>query len=317
MAKLFKTILVFVLLLFPLGLGIFGLKKFFPDDFKQLQLQGQNYLVQKIPLFSIYFPPEKKPPPPKKLLDDEKPIPEPEELEYFTNNDVYKAICEKESDHFKPADKFIGCNECPKSIAKDIHDYFTLKYYAKGSIIKKNEHEGIFFMKGCFEDEGTIAIIVRKVFEGWEKVSQFKNVSLDSPPLSFEDEDGFLILVGLKSIHNDNVNRDTLLTLNFKNNKLHTKDLFVSQSPHSLQCNDEYLANMDPPQFISKEKFSIKVDVLGWQDHVSTECKITTKNPNIHLKPKVYELNFIKKGDSFTGESSSQKIINEIEKAQE
>ena len=316
MRKLFKVIVVLFALIIFLSLGIFATKKLFPDYFQTLEDKARIFLVHKITLLANSLAP-KNTLEQKKQNSIEQKIPQlEEEIDYFTNQDIYKALCEDEK-HENSKDKFLGCHRCPKYLDSHSSDYFNLRSFAQGAIIKKGENEAIFFMHGCLEDENTIAIVLRKNFGGWHRVSQFKNIAFDEPPLVFKDVQGFLILIGKRKIMNEITNKETLFALTFKNNKLHSQDIFSIRFASGLKCSYQFLAGMDTPTLISEHKFSIRLDVMGWQDIANSDCKFPSKNINVSLKPDVYTLHFTQKEDSFIGDKATQKIITELEKAQE
>ncbi|MES2614607.1 MAG: hypothetical protein V4591_04240 [Bdellovibrionota bacterium] len=278
-------------------------------------------LAQKIKILESYTQIKKEAPPPKKKVEDEHDAPKPppvvEVKDYFTNQDVYKTICENEKLE-KPQDKFIGCNRCPKYLGAQNKDFFSLLSYASGAVIKKDETESVFFMYGCMEDENNIALILRKGFGGWQRVSQFKGVAFDGFPLSFTDKQGFLILLGkIKKIDKNDVEKEILFSLNFKNNKVHSSDIFSLHSTNSIKCQSSFIANMGSPSLTSKHAFSIPIDVLGWQDDLNSDCKISSRKSRVHLKPSSYTLNFTQKESVFIGDRKTQQIMTELEKAQE
>lgn len=318
MRKLLKALIFIFVLFIPMTLGIFTVKKFFPEDFNRIKEQSFLFIAKKIPKLAKFLP-VKKTEENKEITnnnDNEKVIPIEEQKLFFTNKDVYKAICGKE-EHINLQDKFIGCNRCPNYMETQNADYFSLNSYAFGSVIKKGETEAVVFMNGCEEDNKGTAIILRNGYGGWQQVSLFKNISFDKPPLVFTDSQGFLTLVGKKETNGNNFVKETLFTLNFKNNKINKNDIFSSHYSNSLKCSYQFTANIDEPKQVSENKFLVKLDVMGWQDSAESDCKIPSRHKNVHLKPGTYTLEFTQKETNFVGDKKTQKIMTELEKAQE
>ena len=315
MLKLLKTILVLFILVIPLALGVFGIKKLFPKDFDDIENKAKLTVVKKVPFLANFLVVKKDTEPKKQPIIEKKPVPIEEVIDYYTNQDVYNAIC-TDQEMANPNDKFIGCNHCPKYLESHSSDYFSLSSYVSGAVVKKDESEAVFFMHGCTES-GNVAIVLRKSYGGWNIVNQFKNISLTEPPLVFKDAQDFLLLVGKRKVSGDDVEKETLFSLTFKKNKLHSKDIFSLHSTSSLKCSYQFLAGMEAPYLIAEHKFSIKLDVMGWQETVHSDCKFPSRNLHVHLKPGAYTLNFTQKDDVVVGDKATQKILTELEKAQE
>jgi hypothetical protein len=320
MKKIFKFLIILLLLFSPLVIGFFSFKKFFPEDYTELQEKGKEYLLHKMPLIAYMNGLRKKTAPKAEVKIEEEEIkkeePIPEIKDFFTNEQIYKIICTDKEPSNKN-DKFIGCHQCPNYISKDNLDYFALKYSSEGSFIKKGENELVLFMSGC-EDEQQTAIILRRGYGGWQKVATYKSpIFFEDIPLKFHDGDGLNFLIGRKTLTTELEEKETLYSLNFKNNKMNTKDIFYTRSPNTLKCIQEFAAKMNNPIKISEDEFTIQLDVLGWQDKYDSDCKFQTKKPNVTLSPNLYSLIFLKNENKFHGNEATQKIITELEKAQE
>lgn len=317
MMKNLKIILVLAVLLTPVSLGIFAIIKLFPEDIHKLEKKGQSYLAEKIPfLASLFKTKAHKTPKNEEIILEDKTTPIKEEVDFFTNKDVYKAICEM-NDNIVPLDKFIGCNHCPKYMELHNGDYFSLLSYAKGSILRKNEKEAIFFMHGCREDLNNTTIILRESYGGWQKVAQFKQNSFMEPPLTFKDKDGIMIFVGKRKIENNHLTKETLYSLSYKDNKIRSYDILSVQSPGSVKCSYQFTAELNHPEIIDDHHFSIKLDVLGWEEHVNSDCKFPNRNFKVSLKPGTYTLHFKQKESVFVGDKQTKYVMTELEKAQE
>ena len=189
MKKFLKTILVLILLFVPITLGIFGLKKFFPEDYATFQDNTKNYFLKQFPFLAYLGEVKKRILQKKEIVEEKRKEPVEDTIDYFTNEFMYKAICtDKEPKNLK--DKFIGCNRCPSYMNKKDPDYFTMKFAAQGYVIKKDEFEALLIFKGCNEDHEETAFVLRKGFGGWQRVSQFNNpVFFEEKPLIFYDKD--------------------------------------------------------------------------------------------------------------------------------
>lgn len=315
MKKLFKVLLFFIILLLPVGLGIFGIKKFFPNDFNLAQEKVLDYVILKYPVLGHFFP-KTMAALQKKQAPAEKP---PEKIEapveYFTNQDIYKAVCEDDKIP-KPTEQFIGCNQCPKSLSPKNEDYFSMVGYGKGPILKNQEEEGVLFMHGCSE-EGDTAIVVRKGFGGWNQVAKFPNVTFSDPPLVFQEQSGYLIFVGKNKVLGDIEDKELLYSLSFKGGKPTTKTLLTLQFPTSLRCQDIFSSSMEAPIKVSDKEFSITLDVLGWQANTNTDCKINTRKSHVTLEPGNHNLIFTLNQETFVADSQSQRVLTQLEKVHE
>jgi hypothetical protein len=315
MRKLLKIVLVLLALFIPISLGLYGIKKLFPKDFNDIENNAKLALVKKMPFLGHFLIVKTETGIQKEVIVTKAPAPVVEVIDYYTNKDVYKAICADEK-NMNPNNRFIGCNRCPNYIEPHNSDYFSLSSYASGTVLKKDETEAVFFMHGCTES-GNIALVLRKSYGGWAVVEQYKDVSFDEPPLIFKDNQNFLFFVGKRKRSGDNVDKETLFSLTFKNNKLHTKDIFSIHSTSSLKCTAQFLAGMESPYLLSENKFAIQLDVMGWQETVHSDCKFPSRNLHVRLKPGAYTLNFTQKHDAVFGDKDTQRIMTELEKAQE
>ncbi len=316
MPKFIKIIVVLCAIFIPATLGIFAIKKLFPKDFQEIENKTRLLLLKKVQslenALTIKKNIEVKPP----TIIKNNPVLIERVIDYYTNQDVYNVIC-GEQGNSNPIDKFIGCNRCPNYLASHRSDYFSLISYFTGSVTKSNETESIFFMHGCTED-GDIAIILKKGYGGWSILNQFKNISFIEPPLVFKDSNNIFAFVGRKKIFAGDVEKEILLSLSFKDNKIHSKDILSIKSVSKLKCSKQFLAQIGSPYLISKDKFSLSLDVVGWEETVQSDCKfVSNGNSNVNLKPGTYILNFQQKKSSFIADSKTQKIITELEKSQE
>ena len=74
---------------------------------------------------------------------------------------------------------------------------------------------------------------------------------------------------------------------------------------------------MDSPHLASENEFSVKLEVLGWQELIQSDCKFRSQNNHVYLKPGAYILNFTQRKGIVVPDKSTQKILTELEKAQE
>jgi hypothetical protein len=318
MPKFLKIMIFFILLFIPSIIGLFAIKKLFPADVQKLEEISFNYLAKKFPILEYYKQQNKNniieknaQPPPKSLEKIDRP------LNYLTNKEVYKAICEEDNKNIKPDDEFIGCNKCPKYLQKNNPDFFRVVSSHLGAITKKDENEAIYFMNGCSND-GNISIILKNGYAGWTKFIEFKNIGFDNPPLAFHDDEKVLLFVGKKKIAKETYDKQIIYSLNFRNKKPNSNDIFNYNSSHHLTCNYQFLAESEDPIKVSNSEFSIILDVLGWEfDSDNTECKGFHLKKNTNLNAGTYTLNFKINNDKIKSDSNSQKIITELEKAQE
>lgn len=297
-----KKLFLFLFILFlPSILAGVALFRFFPDDFKMLTELGKEKLVTNYPSLKKYIhvasmQPIKKiePPPPVK----EKPI--VPNLHHFTNAEIYAPICGVDITE-KFSELFVGCSFCPKYLSNEAKDN-KLKYISevRGIILKKEEEEALIFVHGCSQkDQNGSAVLIRKGYGGWQRISVYNGIQFDKEPLEFFDDKGSLIFVARRTTIKDKDIKNELISFQIQKNGLKQQNLFSIDMPRGLKCDDILQGALDNPLKISDSMFQSNLELIG--------CKESK------LKG-FYKVTFNLKENYFKPNNETSSLITKIEK---
>ncbi|KAB8041113.1 hypothetical protein GCL60_04010 [Silvanigrella paludirubra] len=265
-----KLILFLFILILPSLIAAGALYYFFPKDFKNLIDLGKEKIVVYYPFLKKYIhvaevvkkpvKKEEEPPLKEKII-----IPN---LHHFTNAEIYAPICGKEVTE-KFADLFTGCEFCPKYLINEMKEN-QFKYISetRGFILKKEEEEAIIFMNGCYRsDQSGSAILIRKGFGGWQRVSVYNNIQFDKEPLEFFEENGRFIFVARRTILKNDEIKQELFSFQFQKNNMTQQNLFSIHMPRGLKCETALQGAIEIPIKMKDTIFQSNLEIVGCNEN--------------------------------------------------
>lgn len=263
-----KKFLIFLILFFtPSIVAGFLLFKFFPQDSKQLLDLGKTKLVEKAPFTKNYIalPAKKIEKTDKKQIPlEKKEIKLVNNLQHFTNAEVFSPICAEEiQEKFNEA--FTQCNKCPKYMNYNNNDHnFMYFYETRGKILNKNDEEAFVIMKGCNEDKNMATIILlRNGYGGWQRVKHYSNIQIDKEPLEFFDSHGMLIFVTKKTLLSEKELKQEIYSFKIQSDKIEQKDLFAIGMERTKECHHTLQGSIEDPIKINGKTFQTNLELIG------------------------------------------------------
>ena len=233
--------------------------------------------------------------------------------------EVSYAICGEETlDLTDPV--FDKCKSCPPHMAGGKGPY-EVKHFFDGDFSGKKARERLVFLKGCEPHEfvhGSV-ILLRRVFNSWEKVDVYINLDFEYLPIVFDTSPK--IFLGIQKFDNEvnKIKKEKLIYVYFTNGLMQVKELFIAETYYgNEQCSSILQSKIDKPKevYLKDAVAGVTINIEVLASNPIAKC---TRNKVFDALSGVYELKFMldSTGTSLVPDRKSQSILTNIESAYE